>query len=309
MELRQLQAFEAVAAELHFGRAARRLFMSQPALSEQVRSLERELGTALFHRTSRRVELTPAGVELLGRARAILSEVGEASAAVRRFGEGAFGSLRLGVTPLALPVLAPHLIAALADVAPGISVELRQMWLWELYSAVVTGVVDVGVTPGYVQPPDAIQMEQFCREPLLAGLRPSHHHACRSHVSLHDLADQRLGQPPEALFPAWVKAQRAVLESAGVDPPMAPLLAADLSAARWLDQPEIDWVLLTPSLSASHDRTMFVCLYPPQYLHFCILWLRSHRTDPVVERFLKSSLSAALPAGWMGPSRGAGALG
>ena len=81
MELRQLEAFVAVAAELHFGRAARQLHLSQPTLSELIQRLERELGTPLFTRTTRRVALTGAGSELLGRAKLILDELAAAKAA------------------------------------------------------------------------------------------------------------------------------------------------------------------------------------------------------------------------------------
>ena len=83
MELRELEAFVAVAAELHFGRAAERLHMAVPTLSELIRRLERELSTPLFTRTTRRVAMTSAGAELLARPKVILNEVAAAGAAVR----------------------------------------------------------------------------------------------------------------------------------------------------------------------------------------------------------------------------------
>ncbi len=70
---------------------------------------------------------------------------------------------------------------------------------------------------------------------------------------MEQLAGDVLGQASEALFPAWVEAQRGVLQAAGVRPPTAPLLAADIGAARWVDQSEIEWILLTPSLAAPHQ--------------------------------------------------------
>lgn len=89
MELRQLEAFVAVATELHFGRAAERLHLAAPTLSELIRRLERELGTPLFTRTTRRVALTSAGTELLARSKVILDEVAAARAAVSRVAGGA----------------------------------------------------------------------------------------------------------------------------------------------------------------------------------------------------------------------------
>jgi DNA-binding transcriptional LysR family regulator len=118
MELRQLEAFVAVADELHFGRAAERFHVAAPTLSELIRRLERELGASLFTRTPRRVVLTSAGSELLARAKVILDEVTGAGAAVRRIAAGDAGTVRIGVTPPAATVLAPHLVTLFADAAP-----------------------------------------------------------------------------------------------------------------------------------------------------------------------------------------------
>lgn len=118
MELRQLEAFVAVAGELHFGRAAEKLRIGQPTLSDLIRRLEREVGAPLLTRTTRRVALTQAGVELFGRAKAILEDVEGAAAAIRRLADGDAGTVRLGITPPAAPVLAPHLADALHRAAP-----------------------------------------------------------------------------------------------------------------------------------------------------------------------------------------------
>jgi DNA-binding transcriptional LysR family regulator len=118
VELRQLEAFVAVATELHFGRAAERLHIGQPTLSELVQRLEREVGTPLLTRTTRRVALTGAGFELLGRAKVILDDVAAATAAVRRIAHGDAGTVRLGIVPPVAPVLAPHLVDAMGEQAP-----------------------------------------------------------------------------------------------------------------------------------------------------------------------------------------------
>ena len=117
MELRQLEAFVAVATELHFGRAAERLHLAAPTLSELIRRLERELGTPLFTRTTRRVALTSAGTELLARSKVILDEVAAARAAVSRVA-GEAGTVRLGITPPVALVLAPHLTGLFAPAGP-----------------------------------------------------------------------------------------------------------------------------------------------------------------------------------------------
>ncbi|MHB1486147.1 MAG: LysR family transcriptional regulator [Acidimicrobiales bacterium] len=109
MDLRQLRAFVAVAEELHFGRAARRLQMAQPALSQVVKRFERELGLALFERTTRRVTLTDAGRTLLDHGRDILAAVNAAEDATRRTHSGEIGTLRIGLTTLAPHRLLPRL--------------------------------------------------------------------------------------------------------------------------------------------------------------------------------------------------------
>src|SRR5262249_42853863 len=136
VELRQLEAFVAVATELHFGRAAERLHIAAPTLSELIRRLERELGTPLFSRTTRQVALTSAGAELLTRSKVILDEAAAAKAAVRRVAGGEEGTVRLGITPPAAPVLAPRLIDLFAAEAPQVTVDLQRMWLPKLLDAV-----------------------------------------------------------------------------------------------------------------------------------------------------------------------------
>jgi hypothetical protein len=87
-------------------------------------------------------------------------------------------------------------------------------------------------------------------------LRPDHRLAGQDTVALHDLAHDVLGTPPEDLFPAWTLAQRQALESAGISPPMVELADTDLAAARWADQADAEWILLTPSVAAAHTTTV-----------------------------------------------------
>jgi len=159
VELRQLEAFAAVATELHFGRAAERLHIAPPTLSELIRRLERELGTPLFTRTTRQVALTSAGAELLTRSKVILDEAAAAKAAIRRVADGEEGTVRLGITPPAAPVLAPHLINLFTAEAPQVTVDLQRMWLPDLLGAVAAGDIDVALTCGPVSEPAGIATE------------------------------------------------------------------------------------------------------------------------------------------------------
>ena len=304
MELRHLEAFVAVATELHFGRAAERLHIAAPTLSELIRRLERELGTPLFTRTTRQVAITSAGAELLTRSKVILDEVAAAQAAVRRVAGGEAGTVRLGITPPAAPVLAPHLISLFAAEAPQVTVELQRMWLPNLLDAVVTGDIDVALTCGLVPEPAGIATEVFCAEPLLVGLRPDHRLASCDLVALSELAHEVLGIAPEALFPAWALTQRQVLDTAGIAPPAIELADTDLAAIRWADQPGVDWILLIPSLAVAQTQTQtqtqtVICpVAPRQLVPFTLQWNPSRVHTTAVARFVHCALAADLPPGW-----------
>ena len=207
--MRQLEAFVAVATELHFGRAAERLHLAAPTLSELIRRLERELGTPLFTRTTRRVAMTSAGAELLDRAKVILDVVAAAHAAVRRVAAGQAGTVRLGITPLVASVLAPHLIGQFTAEAPHVTVNLQRMWLPAMTDGLISGRIDVAITCGVIPAAEGVANEVFCAEPLLVGLRPGHRLAGQDTVALQDLAHDVLGTTSADLFPAcrWHSAQ------------------------------------------------------------------------------------------------------
>jgi len=298
VELRQLEAFMAVATELHFGRAAHRLHIAAPTLSELIRRLERELGTPLFTRTTRQVALTSAGAELLPRSKVILDEAAAAQAAVRRVAGGEAGTVRLGITPPAAPVLAPHLINLFAAQAPQVTVALQRMWLPELLGAVLSGDIDVALTCGLVPDTAGVSTEVFCAEPLLAGLRPNHRLASHDTIALSELGHEVLGTAPAALFPAWALAQRQALDAARIAPPTIELADTDLAASRWADQSHIDWILLIPSLAAGHTQTVIRPVEPRQLVPFTLQWNPSRAHTMAAARFVRSALAADLPPGW-----------
>jgi DNA-binding transcriptional LysR family regulator len=171
IELRDLRAFVAAAQERHFARAASRLYMSPSTMSEVIGKLERELGTPLFTRTTRRVDLTDAGAELLGRAAAILDLTQQAIEAVDQVARASNGVVRLGITPPAGPVIAPHLIHRFTAATPGLSVEVARMWLPALAKALKDGAVDAALTCGDlgVVDPDITTAEVGSEQLLIGG--------------------------------------------------------------------------------------------------------------------------------------------
>ncbi|MET9114718.1 LysR family transcriptional regulator [Streptomyces longwoodensis] len=200
MELRTLRYFVAVAEELHYGRAARRLHMSQPPLSRAIRQLETELGATLLHRSAAGVTLTPAGAVLLEQARALLAQaerlrlrVTEA-AAVTTLTVGILGD---GTDPGAIRLAAAH-----RRRYPGVEVRVRDADLTDPTCGLRGGLVDVALTR---RPFDetGFAVRELRADPVGAVLRADDPLARNDALVLADLADRRWFQFPEATDPAW----------------------------------------------------------------------------------------------------------
>lgn len=189
MKLRHLQYFVAVAEELHFGRAADRLHMAQPPLSAQIRQLEAELGVTLLHRTTRRVELAPAGEVLLARAREILASVDRATQDTQRAARGELGRLAVGFTGSSTYALLPTLAAALRSALPGVLLDLHGELLTP---AQVAGLLDGTLDLGLLRPPRVRQrelaVEVIRSEPLIAAVPQAHPLAAADAVRVEKLS-------------------------------------------------------------------------------------------------------------------------
>jgi DNA-binding transcriptional LysR family regulator len=144
-ELRQLRCFVAAAEELHFGRAAVRMNMTQPPLSRQIQLLEHVLGVKLLDRTSRAVKLTPAGRVFLLEARRILRLAESAALATRRIASGEAGTITLGFTASSGYSFLPHLLLQRASHAPNIDVSLKEMVSTDQVESLLTGRIDIGL--------------------------------------------------------------------------------------------------------------------------------------------------------------------
>jgi DNA-binding transcriptional LysR family regulator len=304
VELRELEAFVTVATELHFGRAAERLHVGRATMTELVQRLEHELGVTLLVRTTRTVALTPAGAVLFARSARILADLADAAEQTRRAARGDFGTVRLGITPPVAPVLAPHLIGELAATGPGMVVEIHQLWLTDLVDATVAGRLDAAISCGRLPERDPLTSRTLCTEPLYAGLRPGHRLAGGTMVRLADLAGERLGAPRRGLFPAWSMTQHQMLEAAHIDPPTVELLGADLAAARWAEQPDVDWILLISSMVAAHDSTVVLPVEPPAEVPYTLQWNPERARDNTIKRFIAAALEIQPPPGWSRPVPG-----
>jgi DNA-binding transcriptional LysR family regulator len=188
MELRHLRYFLAVAEELNFGRAARRLAMAQPPLSRQIHALETELGVRLFARTRRRVELTDAGRVFVGEARAALAQAERASDAARRAGRGDIGRLAVGFSPVAELGLMPRLLPPFVERHPSIQVDLQMLPAVEHAAAIHAGRIQVGILILPAPARDGLVVERLGTEDLCAVVPASHPLARDERIRIEDLA-------------------------------------------------------------------------------------------------------------------------
>jgi DNA-binding transcriptional LysR family regulator len=174
IELRHLRYFIAVADELHFSRAAERLGMSQPPLSQQIRQLEQAVGAPLLVRTNRRVALSEAGKLFLAEARAILARVDRAIDLAQRAQRGETGELRIGITrstPLSERI--PRAIFAFRQQLPFVQLLLQEMNSLQQLDALLERRLQLGIVRGTVLP-DALASKRLFRDPLVAVLRSDH---------------------------------------------------------------------------------------------------------------------------------------
>lgn len=190
MEIRQLQLFLAVAEELHFGRAADRLHMAQPPLSQQIRILERDLGVELFNRTTRSVELTAAGSALLVHARQVIEAMNEAELAAKAGGSGEYGRVKVGFAGAATRHLLPVLAREVKARFPNIELTLQgNLYANAAQEALSRGDIDLGfVRLPFTMP--GLSYRAIEEETLVCVLPPQHHLADRKSVAISDLADE-----------------------------------------------------------------------------------------------------------------------
>lgn len=184
-ELSQLRCFVAAADELHFGRAAARLNMTQPPLSRQIQLLERILGVSLMTRTSRSVKLTPAGRAFLLEARRILRLAESATLATRRIAGGEVGTVAIGFTAASGYSLLPRLITLARSRLPNFDLALREMVTGDQLEALLTGRIDIGL----VRPPvERAEFEtlRLNTEPLVAALPSGDPRLAKAVLSLED---------------------------------------------------------------------------------------------------------------------------
>ncbi len=249
MELRHLRYFVAVAEELHFRRAAERLHMSQPPLSQQIRALETELGVDLLVRDRRKVELTPAGRVLLDEAREVLAAADRAATRTRAVARGEAGELSVGFVGSAMYGRLPEVLREYRTGLPEVTLRLRELSTADQLDALADGSIDVGICrPSRPQP--GLRMETVHREPMLAAVPAGHRLAARDEIALADLE----GETWVLLTSRSAPGIRASLTAAVERTPHGTQEVAEIRSVLGLLTAGIGVSLVPASVAATGDR-------------------------------------------------------
>jgi DNA-binding transcriptional LysR family regulator len=189
MELRHLRYFVAVGEELHLGRAATKLLIVQPSLSQQIRQLENELGFALLYRTKRSVELTDAGKVFLSEAKRVLAQVQEAKRTAQRAYRGEVGRLVIGYISSSTYDVLPMMLRVYRERFPDVEVALRELTTQEQIRALDEESIQVGLLRLPISAP-MVDVEVVRREPIVCVLPEEHPLATRKRIAVSLLANE-----------------------------------------------------------------------------------------------------------------------
>lgn len=297
IETRVLRQFVAVAEELHFHRAAARLHMAQPPLSQAIRKLEEEIGARLFERTNRNVTLTPAGASLLETARRVLAQIEEGAERSRRIALGVEGRLSVTFIVTAHYDLLPVVLRTFKARYPNVELALREATTMEQLQEIAAGEAEVGFIRQPGVPSPRITTERLRREAIQVALPRDHVLASRTSVPLKALANEAFVATARAQGPGYYDQLIALCRLAGFSPriiqeakqvqTIAGLVAGGLGVA-----------LVPDSLSrARRNDVVFRPLSidaPKRLTHVDLLlaW-DAARQSPIRDNFLKVARDAA----------------
>jgi len=294
MELRQLRYFVTVAEQGHFTRAAERLLIAQPAISQQIRRLEADLGERLFDRDRRSVRLTTAGQALLPEARATLAAAERARAAVSSLSGLLTGRLTVGAFEGTSERLLARALGRFRREHPAVEVRVREDYAGELLAAVRRGELDAAITglPDDRRPPPGLRIDSIAREPLVVAASPGHRLASQPTIPLARLA----GEPMVALTPD--STQRAHVERACRAAGFTPDITAETKhlSLLWDLVSEGIGIAVLPRSSRppGHDELALIPITQPSRYVRIIAASSATAPSPAARAFLDIATAAAM---------------
>lgn len=293
IDLRHFRYFQAVAQELHFGRAAVRLHIAQPALSRQIQQLEEQIGTPLLRRTQRRVELLPAGQVFLERSNLVLEEVERAVIDARRTGAGEFGRLSVGFIHSSTYGLLPSIVERFRHLYPAIELELHEMPIADQHVALTRGVIDVGLLR--LQPaPAEVEVQPVMEDPFLVAVPHAHRLARQQAVRLAELAGEPMVMFPHRGSPLFHSRIMTMCERAGFTPRVVQQ-ATQIHTVAGLVGAGIGLAIIPGTVRNLQPRGVHFLeiLDRPEPVHVALGWLRGKQDMPAVRSFRQVTLLVA----------------
>ncbi len=292
MELRHLNYFIAVAEEMHFGRAAKRLNISQPPLSQQIKQLEEEIGVRLFNRTRRRVELTEAGVVFLTEARRIMAMTKEAVRQTNRADRGEIGRLSIGFIGSANYSVLPQVIREFRKRFPAVELSLTEMNTSQQLEALLDGRIQVG----FMRPPKGmgdkeISVEPVFHEPLVVAMPGNHPLRKERILSLRRLSNESFIMIPRQRGPGFFDHIITLCQQEGFSPHIV-LEASQFHTIIGLVAAGIGISILPASMQRSRILgVVFRSISGKAETVLHMAWVKDNRA-PVLQNFLDAARAA-----------------
>ncbi|MEV6103231.1 LysR family transcriptional regulator [Streptomyces sp. NPDC051940] len=303
MELRDIEIFLTLAEELHFGRTAERLHVSQARVSQAIAKQERQIGAALFERTSRRVALTPIGTRLYADLGAGYRQITDALQTAADAARGATGALRLGIMgPIAHDIA--QVTALFRARHPGCELSFREAHFSDPFGPLRAGDVDVQVTWLPVREPDLTVGPEVLVEPVALAVAVDHLFAGREYVELEDLGDCVLMQPTYSVPDYWLRTLRPERTPSGrpirFGPRAGTIQEAFAAVAAGLCATPVFAPATRHYPRADID---FIPLRGAEHSHWALVWRTAHETELVraLARTAEDACPVPLTPGAYGP--------
>ncbi len=284
MELRHLKYFQAVAEELSFSRAAKRLHIAQPALSRSMQQLESEIGVTLIDRSRRAIQLTPSGEVLLRDCLVLFERVDDIVRRVRHAASGGTGELRLGyIGPPTKSFLGP-ILRQFRESNPGVIVSLEERTPERVWEMVAKGRLSIGLTrPVLAHEALGLESIELCEETLCAAVPADHPFAAKRSVSWSDLADKPLILLARREGAGSHDAILAACRKAGFAPQIAHTPSVIGTILRYVEFG--DGIGVVPeSITPESDEVQLIPLKPRATIPLVMVW-SSDQSGPAVEAF------------------------
>lgn len=291
-DFRQLRYFVAVAEELSFTRAAQRLYLSQPPLSQQIQALEQDLGIRLLERDKRNVSLTAPGQIFLEQARQILAMAEETRVKVTEAAAGFSGHLKLAYTvSVSFHPALPQTLLRLGQNAPNVRVWLSEMYTEPQFAALRAGQIDVGFVrdePSHEEDAHALRLDVIDREPLLLALPSGHRLAGRQSLEIGDVAGEPFVIQPRELAATLYDRLVLLAAKAGFHP-LVRQQAQQINGLIALVAAGIGMALIPASMRAVQlAGVSYVPLADPDAYLLLAVASRIENPPPVVQQFLQT---------------------